>query len=401
MSDFFFTWSRQNGMIPLPVEWAEGDEFVLADGRRVYDFVCTSFQANFGHSHAPIMDAIWHQVGTMPIASPKAVFPLKQAATAGLLELLDLPAGRIFYTVSGAESVENALKIARRITGRTIVLARQKSYHGATLGAMSVSGDWRGEGHVNFTEGTVRIPEPDDDPQADQVREIVRQTGGDRIAAIIVETVTGTNGVYLPPPEWFAGLRKICDENGILLIADEVLAGFGRCGSPFAFQHYSLVPDMVCMSKGISGGYVPFGAVWVGERWAGYFEDRVLSCGLTSYSHPLGLAALSGVLATFRDPAFRANLRDLEGIFSQQMADLQQRYGASALRCRGLLAAIEFGSTTLPGWDHFVRQGLYLFTKANMMILAPPLTSRPERLEQAFHVLKTSLDGVLSGAHPS
>lgn len=380
----------------MPVERAEGDEFVLPGGSRVYDFVSTSFQSSFGHSHAPIVDAVIRQVRTMPIASPKAVFPLKEQVSARLLQLLGLPGGRIFHTVSGAEAVENAIKIARRTTGRPVILARRKSYHGASLGAMSVSGDWRREDHLTFEEGTEWIPEPDDDPECRQTREVILRTGPERIAGLIVETVTGTNGVYLPAPSWFAGLRRLCDEFGFPLIVDEVLVGFGRCGRPFAFQEYGLVPDMVCMSKGITGGYVPCGAVWVAGRIASFFDDRVLSCGLTSYAHPLGLAALSGVLDTFDDPAFSANCRVLESVFAGRMADLAERSHATALRCRGLLAAVEFGGNSLPGWEYWFRQGLYLFTRGNMMILAPPLISRPERLQAAFESLRPALEMALA-----
>ena len=212
---YFITWSKQLGADALPVSGARHDEFILDDGRSIYDFTSTSFQAGFGHSCEPIRQRIHQQLDRMPIASPKATFDLKQIVSRRLLEYVGLDdgqanAGKIFYTVSGSEAVENALKIARHITGRKIVLSRKKSYHGASLGSMSVSGDWRSLPHAGFSEGTVRIPEPDDDPDAAKTTEIVRKTGPGNIAAVIVETISGANGVVIPPLSWWDGLTRLC-----------------------------------------------------------------------------------------------------------------------------------------------------------------------------------------------
>ncbi len=384
MNDYFVTWTKQRDLVSLPIIGAADDEYHLADGLRVYDFVSTSFQAHFGHSNQRIIEAMVQQIRSLPIASPKASFPLKQEVSTRLLKLLDQPAGKIFYTVSGAESVENALKMARRFTGRTIVLARKKSYHGASLGAMSVSGDWRRNDHLTFDEGTVRIPEPDEDPTAELTCEVIRQTGPEKIAALIVEPISGTNGVCIPEQSWFDGIRKLCDEFGILLIIDEVLCGFGRCGTPFAFQHYRVRPDMVCMSKGITGGYVPFGAVWLGPQLSKFYDENVLTCGLTNYAHPLGLAAMGAVLDILDDRDFQTNHQALIRQFDQSLRTMAERCSATALRVRGLLSAIEFGDRTLPPWNDWVQNGLYVFSKGNMLILAPPLTSTSNRLCEAF-----------------
>ncbi|HMP80742.1 MAG TPA: aspartate aminotransferase family protein [Pirellulaceae bacterium] len=390
MTDFFVTWSRQRDAQLLPVRRAVGDEFVLDEGRLVYDFTSTSFQASFGHSHGPIVSRIADQLYLMPMASPKADFELKRNATKELLDLVNLD-GRIMFTVSGAESVENALKIARQQTGRSVVLARKKSYHGATLGAMSVSGDWRRDGHLNFEEGTLRIPEPGDDPHGVEMHRMVESFGPDRVAALIVEPITGTNGVYIPPASWWQAAVDLCRRQGILLICDEVLVGFGRCGSHFAFQQFGIQPDMITMSKGISGGYIPFGAVWVNDRLSRYYDQEILRAGLTNYAHPLGLAALQGVIHSLRDSNFQQAKQRLELKFSEEISRLAAQFNASAVRLRGLLAAIEFGQRTLPAWPHFVDHGLYVFTKANMLILAPPFVSQPHRLSQAFEALHEAL----------
>lgn len=400
MPDFFYTWSKQTEVAAFDIQHAEEDYFVLSDGRKIYDFISTSFQASFGHSNLEIIDCVIAQLQQLAIAPPKATFPLKAEVTKGLIELLGLGSGKIFYTVSGAEAVENAIKMARRISGKPIVLSRQRSYHGASLGAMSVSGDWRSDEHLNFAEGTKRIPEPEMDPHAEMAREVVQNVGPDRVAAIIVETISGTNGVIIPPESWFAGLRKICDDFGLYLILDEVLVGFYRCSRPFAFHNFRVQPDMVCMSKAITGGYVPMGAVWTNSQIASFYDQQVLVGGLTSYAHPLGLAAIRGVLRQISRPEFLRGLEDCESLFAERVQQFCDRYQGALVRQLGMLAAIEFGSRQLPPASEFLAAGLHLYTKGNMMILGPPLTSDLERMSVAFDTIHRVL-GAAKESSPS
>ena len=387
---FFITWSKQSGAPTLPVERAEHDEFILQNGQRVYDFSSTSFQSNFGHSQASILASIRQQLDEMPIASPKAVFELKRSVTHRLLRFLsdgkEPTHGKIFYTVSGAEAVENALKISRHITGRKVVLARRRSYHGASLGAMSVSGDWRSQPHLNFSEGTVRIPEPNDDPDGSITRQVIVDTGPETIAAVIVESISGVNGVVIPPQSWWDAMRELCTEHGILFIVDEVLAGFGRTGRNFGFHHFDIQPDLVTMSKGISGGYVPFGAVWVNDAIAARYDEEVLACGLTSYAHPLGLAALDGVLQWLETET--DHKRELEQVFADCLNRWSEHPQVEEVRSAGLLAGIDL-RVPPPSWQTLIDQGLYVVAKENMLVLAPPFVSTPERLRAAFATLET------------
>lgn len=393
MNDFYFSWMRQDSPVDFPVASAQADEFHLQDGRRIYDFISTSFQANFGHSHPLFQSRIAEQLHRMPIASPKSNFELKQSVSSRLLKLIDRGPGKIFYTVSGAESVENALKIARQLTGRKIVLARQKSYHGASLGALSVTGDWRNDPHLTFDEGTLRIPEHDEDPDLVKTRQLIADAGPENIAAVILETISGTNGMSVPPVEWFAGVQSICREHKILLILDEVLVGFGRCGSAFAFHDYDLQPDMITMSKGITGGYIPFGALWTSGSIAEHYDQNVLVCGLTNYGHPLGLVSLDVVLQLLGDRDFQILKQTNEKVFGGFLAELADKHDSIVeLRQRGLMAAI-YLDRPAPSWQNAFDAGLHLFQKENFNILAPPFNTDPEKLSEALNTYAELLNG--------
>lgn len=380
---YYLTWGNQTNLGAFPVHSSEHDEFVLEDGRRVYDFLSTSFHVNFGHSCDVIRRPIHDQLDQMPVASPKASFALKRQVSERLLDLLNLTDGKLFYTTGGSESVENALKMSRQVRGANKVLARRNSYHGATLGALSVTGDWRNDPHMTLDSETVRIPEPQDDTDFSAALEIIKRHGAENFAAIILETISGVNGVVIPTQSWFDQVQKMCDETGILLILDEVLTGFGRTGPSFAYQLFDLSPDLVCLSKGITGGYIPFGAVWTGPKIVSFYEDCTMACGLTCYAHPLGLAALSGVLDLLSDSDFQQNKSELEERFSTSMMKLSSESCVDTMRTQGLLAAIEFSSQA-PSWPTCFENGLHLYSKGNRIVLAPPLNTNQDRFDDAL-----------------
>ena len=390
--DFFITWSAQNTVSTLDVAEVEDSAFLLNDGSRILDFLSTSFQTNFGHRNTRIVEAIERQLRAMPISLPKAVFSLKSGASAELKRLLGFDSGKVFYTCSGAESVENALKMARQYSGKNIVLARRKSYHGATLGALSVTGDWRNELHSTVDDWTVRIPEPSEDTDCSQTRKIIEDLGAENIAAFCLETITGANGVIIPPEKWWRGIEQACEDFGLLLIVDEVLCGFGRTGKNFAFQHYQLKPDFVCMSKGITGGYVPFGAVWVCESVSNHYGENVLSCGLTNYAHPLGLAAMSAVTDLLNDPKFCSEAEDKVKIISERLLCLEKNKLVSGLRHRGFLAALELNNSDTIDWNEFVDAGIHLLCKPGLLIVSPPLTMSEEDLHLGFDRIEKVLE---------
>lgn len=368
---YYISWSKQKNAATFEIASVDGPIVNTTDGHRLIDMTSISYQAHFGHNHPTIIKHIKHQLDTVPMSSPKGIYPGKNETTKNLLHYMKKEDGKIFYTTGGAESVENALKIARDITKKKIVLARSNSYHGATLGALSVTGDWRNPAHITPEGWCVRIPEPQEKDALINTRNIILQNGPSNIAAIIIETITGGNGVYSGSQEWWSGLKKLCIEFNILLIMDEVVCGFERTGRSFGYMHYDVEPDMICLAKGISGGMIPFGAVWTSKKIADYYEDNVLCCGLTNYAHPLGMAAMKGVLEIVHDQKFQENLKTLEKIFHSELMKWKEISIVKEIRNRGMLAAIDLHKTIEA--KKFYDKGLYLVAQTNRLILAPPL----------------------------
>ncbi len=380
---YYISWSKQKEASTFEILSVDGVKIKTADGLTLTDMSSISYQAHFGHNHPEIIKQIKNQLDTIPMSSPKGIYPGKNAITQELLDYMDLPEGKIFYTTGGSETIENALKIARDITKRKIVLARKTSYHGATMGALAATGDWRNSTHQLPENWVVRIPEPNEVDAIIKTRQIVRDVGPQNIAAIIIETVTGGNGVYYGTQEWWDGISTICRESKIMLIMDEVVCGFERTGKPFGYMHYDVNPDMVCLAKGITGGMIPFGALWTNQKIADYYEENILSCGLTNYAHPLGLAAMKGVLNIVRDHKFQTNLKLVELLFKEKLQSIEKLPNVKEVRFKGMLAAIEL--THGIDWKHFYEKGLYLVSQTSRLILAPPLIISEAELNEAMN----------------
>ena len=368
---YYISWAKQKGASTFNIAAVDGVRVKTEEGLELIDMTSISYQAHFGHNHPTIIKHIKDQLDTIPMSSPNGIYPGKNEATYDLLVYMGKLEGKIFYTTGGAETVENALKIARDITKKKIVLARKTSYHGATLGALTATGDWRNTTHAIPENWVVRIPEPGEVDAIKKTRQIIEQTGGDQIAAIIIETITGGNGVYSGDQAWWDGISELCAEFKIMLIMDEVVCGFGRTGRPFGYMHYDVKPDMICMAKGITGGMIPFGALWTSQKIADYYEDNILSCGLTNYAHPLGMAAMKGVLEIVKDDAYQSNLITVERLFAQLLNDLKTLKNVKEIRVKGMLAAVDL-TQTIDG-KKFFNKGLYLVAQTNRIILAPPL----------------------------
>lgn len=391
---YFLTWAKQKDAHFFKMDRAHSSTF-YTDDKDIIDLSSISYQAHFGFNPPPIIKAIKDQLDFLPITSPKANFKGKIEITNKLLNYMKLPNGKIFYTTGGAETIENALKMARQISGKKIVLSRAQSYHGATMGALLATGDWRNPPHLlPREEWSVRIPEPYEEKAIEKTRDIILKYGPENIAAFILETITGGNGVIIPTSEWWEGIQKLCDEFHIFLILDEVVCGFMRTGLPFGFHHYNLRPDFITCAKGISGGLIPFGALWTNPKIADYYKDTILSCGLTNYGHPLGIAALGAVLDWLEEETFIQEIKKRENQLSNFLNSIQSFSCVTKTRQMGLLAAIDLTTTISP--QALLNHGLYIVTQTNRLILAPALTISEAELdlgcERLAHVLKSSGD---------
>src|ERR1051325_9934082 len=307
-----FSWSAQGSVSPIPMVRGEGIYFWDADGKRYIDMNSQLMCVNIGHGNRRVIEAIKRQAEELAYAGPGMATAVRARLGRMLADLTPGDLNRFFFTLGGAEANENAIRIARMVSGRQKIMARYRGYHGATAGAISLTGDPRGWANEPGIPGVVRFFDPykyrsplyregDSDaefPQRclDEVEEIIQYEGGHTIAAMFVETVTGTNGLIVPPDGYLKGLRDICDRHGIMLVCDEVMCGLGRTGRWFAADHWNAGPDMITMAKGLTSEYLPLGAVAVSDRIASYFDRNVFYGGLTYNAHPMSLAASEACL---------------------------------------------------------------------------------------------------------
>jgi taurine--2-oxoglutarate transaminase len=391
---FFFTWTAQSGGKPFALTGGEGAWFTTADGGRWLDLGSLSYQVNAGHGQKRIVDAIKRQADELCLSAPNAVYPAKTELAQRLLDMAGpgFAKGKVFFTLGGAEANENAIKMARQVTGRLKLLSRYRSYHGASLGALALTGDWRRPAGEPALAGVVHVQDcycdrcPFGQQLATCKRECatnidstMRLEGPKSIAAVFLEPVPGANGVLVPPPEYWPIVRQACDAEGALLVADEVLTGFGRTGKPFGFQHWNVTPDLITVAKGLASGYATIGAVIASERVAKHFDDHVLACGLTYYAHPTACAAALATLDLYNDEKMFDNAAKLGPVLRKELDACAARIKPKTfVRGLGLLAAIEVEAAA-DAWQRFgaelakAKLSLHLDAKRGTAILAPPL----------------------------
>lgn len=390
MSDsYYYTWSKQSEPKNISISHAKGPILYLESEKPILDLSSISFQACFGMTNPFLAEKIIQQLKNFSVSFPKSKTELKTKVTKRLLQFMDKPDGKIFYTTSGAETIENALKMAREISKAKTILCRSKSYHGSSLGALSITGDWRNEPHFTVDEWTQRIPEPEEEFSLEKTEEIINKIGAKNIAAFCLETIAGGNGVYPPSKKWWSGIQSLCDKYDIFLILDEVVCGFYRTGTPFGYNHYEINPAFIVMSKGITGGMIPFGALWTSPEIAQFYENTTLSCGLTNYAHPLGLAVLDGILELFEDPEFIQHIDSLAKIFSEKVFTWAKLPFVKEIRTQGLLCAIELDIS--PSWEYFIERGLNVIMRGNQLMLAPPFIYEEKDFLSALGKLEEAL----------
>jgi taurine---2-oxoglutarate transaminase len=413
-----FDWSAQTGLKPLPVSSAKGVHFHTADGRRFLDFNSQLMCVNAGHGERRIIDAIQRQAEQLSYISPFAATEVRARLGAKLAELLPGDIDKVLFTLGGADANENAIKIARAVTGRQKVLARYRSYHGSTGTAIQATGDprrWPNEGSIG---GVVHVVDPyhgiqrgwDTVEEAlSDLEEVIQLEGPSTIAAFLLEPITGTNGILIPPDGYLQGVRAICDRYGILMITDEVMTGFGRTGRWFAVDHWGVVPDLITMAKGLTSSYVPLGAVGMRPHVAAYFDDHLFYGGLTYNSHPLACAAALGAIQTYEEDDLVGNSRRMGEVLARIHRRLRERHPCvGATRSIGLFGCLELvrDRQTLEPLAPFngaspemkavaqalLEGGMHTFVRWNTIMTNPPLCITEAELEEGFEILDSALE---------
>src|SRR5437868_3651556 len=333
------SWSVQSALSPLAVAGAEGRYFWDYEGKRYLDFASQLVNLNIGHQHPKVVAAIKEQADRLCTIGPPLANDKRSELARLVAEVTPGDLNHTFFTNGGAEANENAVKLARWVTGRQKIVVRYRSYHGATAGAVSATGDprrWYAEpgvpGFVRmFDPYTYRCSAGHPDPcpvctGAPHLEEILRYEGPQNVAAVMLETVTGTNGILVPPDGYLQSIREVCDRHGILLVCDEVMAGFGRTGKWFACDHWDVVPDIITLAKGINSGYVPLGALAVREPIAAWLRGQYFAGGLTYSGHPLACAAGVASIEAFRKEGIVEHAAEMGPVFAEALAGLAERH---------------------------------------------------------------------------
>ena len=425
----FWTWSAQAKVNPIPVTRAKGVYFWDTSGKRYLDFNSMTMCVNIGHGDERVIAAIQKQAAELAYAAPGMTTRVR--ALAGKLVAEITPGGKltkVLFTLGGADANENAIKLARGYTGRFKVLTRYRSYHGATAGAMAATGDPRRitwepmlmPGTVHFLDpyryrSTFHRTNPDISEEEfcrdylNHLEEIIRYEDPETIAAVLIESVTGTNGVIIPPDGYMQGVRALCDKYGIVMIADEVMSGFGRTGKWFAVDNWNVVPDIITMAKGLTSAYAPLGAVAMKPEIAAAFDERVFESGLTYTSHPVSLAAAIANIRVMQEDKIVEHAAEMGSVLHKLLTDLGETHpSVGEVRSLGLFGIIELvknretkepmapWNSSSPEMMAFrkacLEHGLYLYTHWHTVLIIPPLIITEEQLKEGFEVLDQALE---------
>jgi len=423
----FFTWSVQSQVQPLTAVRGEGVYFWDADGRRYLDFSSQLMNVNAGHGNRRIIAAVQAQVASMAYAYPGIATEARGRLGQLLAEVTPGDLGKTLFTTGGGEANENAIKFARLYTGRHKLLARYRSFHGATAGALSLTGDPYRLPVEPLISGVVHFmdpycyrcqvgwtPETCHRECISHVEQVVEFEGPENIAAIVLEGVTGSNGLIIPPADYWPRIRALCAKSRLLLVSDEVMSGFGRTGKWFGVDHWGVTPDIMTLGKGITSGYVPLGAVVVSRAIADYFENRRLPMGLTYSGHPVGVAAGVAAIEAYRAEGLVENAARMGVVLKEGLEELKARHpSVGDVRSIGLFSTIELvkdrqsktplaplpGLPSNPGDANVAprlaaairERGMHCFVKWNHLFPIPPLCITESELRDGLRILDEAL----------
>jgi taurine--2-oxoglutarate transaminase len=428
----FHSWSAQSLISPIVVTKAEGSHFWDESGKKYLDFSSQLVNVNIGHQHPKLVAAIQEQAERLCTIAPFHANDARSEAARLIAERAPGDLNMVFFTNGGAEATENAIRMARLHTGRHKIFTAYRSYHGATGGAIQLTGDprrWPSEpglpgvikfwGPYPYRSAFHSSNELEETQRALQhLRDTLMVEGPQTVAAIMLESVVGTNGILVPPPGYMAGVREICDEFGIVFIADEVMSGFGRCGEWFAIDNWKVAPDLICFAKGVNSGYLPLGGVVISDRIADTFRERQFPGGLTYSGHPLACASAVASINIFEEEGIIDNARHLgRDIIGPELEKLKAKHpSVGDVRGVGVFWAIELvknretreplvpfnaaGPAAAPMAELIgacKAQGLWPFTHFNRMHVVPPLTTSDDDVRAGIAIIDDVL--TLADAH--
>ncbi|MGH2451673.1 MAG: aminotransferase class III-fold pyridoxal phosphate-dependent enzyme [Candidatus Limnocylindria bacterium] len=412
------SWAAQGALKPPVVTGAMGC-WLLAGERRILDFSSGLINVNLGHGHPRVVRAIQEQAEKLCYVTPSFTEEARATLARLIAEVSPGDLTKTLFTTGGTEANENAVKIARLVTGRHKILTQWRSFHGGTAGSMTLGGDNRRWPSEPGIPGVVHFLNPDpyrslfgDDAQKAlaHVEEVIWYEGPQHIAAILVEPIVGTSGLLVPPDGYLQGLRALCDRYGILLVIDEVMTGFGRTGRWFGMQHWDVVPDMMVFAKGVNSGYVPLGGVIVDEPIAKHFDDNVLWGGLTYSGHPLACAAGVATIEAYREERLIEHADAMgKSLFAELRRIAERHPSVGDVRGRGLFAGIELvkdrkTKEMLERWNGpssalanamknaLMERDVYVFCRWNMLFLAPPLIVTEDELRLGLKAVDEALE---------
>ena len=418
-----FSWSKQKGIAPLTIERAEGVYLYDYDGNRIIDFSSGLMNVNIGHGNQRITAAVVKQMQQVSYVTPSCVTKVRGDLGKKLAEICPGDLNKAFFTLCGATSVDNAIKLARLYTGRHKILTRYQSYHGASIGAMSAGGDPRklpvdNQQAPNFIHIDIPIAYRWEYGEENLLKESVASLermiafeGSGNIAAIMLEGESGSSGCLKYPVGYLKAVRELCNQHGILLIIDEVMSGFGRTGKWFGFENHGIVPDMICMAKGLTCGYLPFGCLMVSDTIASKYDDVVLALGLTYSAHPVACAAALETLKIYEDEHLIENTRAMETYLNGRMEDLKKIHPSIGdWRNTGLLGCLELvkNRTSKEPMAPFNAKpdemvvmnkvaakikalGMYTFVRWGYIFIAPPLCITKDQIDEGLAIISEAL----------
>ncbi|ASN18804.1 aspartate aminotransferase family protein [Arthrobacter sp. YN] len=419
-ANVFHSWSAQKTLKPMAIAGGSGSTVWDHEGRTYLDFSSQLVNTNIGHQHPRLIEAIKQQLDTLTTVAPAHANHTRAVAARKILSHAPSTMDKVFFTNGGADANENAIRMARLHTGRDKVISRYRSYHGNTGAAIVATGDWRripneySRGHVHVfgpylyrSEFWAETPEQEAQRALQHLRRTIELEGPQSVAAVLLETVPGTAGILLPPPGYLEGVRALCDQHGIVLILDEVMAGFGRTGDWFALDAFNVRPDLITFAKGVNSGYVPVGGVIISEEISATFDDRVFPGGLTYSGHPLAAASIVASIEAFEEEDIVGNAARIGcDHLEPGLASLADRHDViGEVRGRGVFWALELvedRQTRTPVSAAFMgklkaellHRGLLPFIADNRVHVVPPAVVTPEEVRQALAIYDDALTAV-------